>query len=120
VRDAACSTARRGSGQPDARAIHPEDTLGPSPQFRVWHPACQRAAAVRVEGVSDAVYASAVDPGMNFTLNRPLMDGTSQARIAEIGAVASQLTNYQSWHDVWLMLAKRAESEQRWLDAASY
>jgi len=25
------------------------------------------------------------DRGMNFTLNRPLMDGTSQARIAEIG-----------------------------------
>src|SRR5205823_7823597 len=25
-----------------------------------------------------------------------------------------------SWHAVWLGLAKRAEAEQRWLDAASY
>jgi hypothetical protein len=60
------------------------------------------------------------DPGMNYTLNRPLMDGTSQARIREVGAVASQITDYQSWHDVWLTLAKRAEAENRWLDAASY
>jgi pimeloyl-ACP methyl ester carboxylesterase len=60
------------------------------------------------------------DPGMNYTLNRPLMDGTSQARIAEIGAVAKQITDYQSWHDVWLKLAQTAEAEQRWLDAASY
>jgi hypothetical protein len=27
------------------------------------------------------------DPGMNYTLNRPLLDGTSPARIKEIGAV---------------------------------
>jgi alpha/beta hydrolase fold len=60
------------------------------------------------------------DPGMNYTLNRPLMDGTSQARISEIGAVAPQITDYHSWHDVWLKLAKRAETEERWLDAASY
>jgi pimeloyl-ACP methyl ester carboxylesterase len=60
------------------------------------------------------------DPGMNYTLNRPLMDGTSQARIAEIGAVAKQITDYQSWHDVWLKLAQTAEAQQRWLDAASY
>jgi hypothetical protein len=60
------------------------------------------------------------DPGMNYTLNRPLMDGTSQARIREVGAVASQITDYQSCHDVWLTLAKRAEAENRWLDAASY
>jgi hypothetical protein len=31
------------------------------------------------------------DPGMNYTLNRPLLDGTSPARIKEIGAVAPQI-----------------------------
>jgi pimeloyl-ACP methyl ester carboxylesterase len=60
------------------------------------------------------------DPGMNYTLNRPLLDGTSPARLKEIGAVAPQIKNYESWHTVWLGLAKRAEAEKRWLDAASY
>jgi len=60
------------------------------------------------------------DPGMNYTLNRPLLDGTSSSRIAEVTAVAPQITDYASWHDVWLGLAKRAEAEHRWLDAASY
>ena len=60
------------------------------------------------------------DPGMNYTLNRPLLDGTSSARIKEIGAVAPQIKDYESWHATWLGLAKRAESEKRWLDAASY
>lgn len=60
------------------------------------------------------------DPGMNYTLNRPLLDGTSSARIKEIGAVAPQIMDYDSWHAVWLGLAKRAEAEERWLDAASY
>jgi hypothetical protein len=60
------------------------------------------------------------DPGMNYTLNRPLLDGTSSARIKEIGAVAPQIKDYESWHAVWLGLAKRAEAEQRWLDAGSY
>jgi hypothetical protein len=57
------------------------------------------------------------DPGMNYTLNRPLLDGTSPARIKEIGAVAPQIKDYESWHAVWMGLAKRAESEKRWLDA---
>ena len=60
------------------------------------------------------------DPGMNYTLNRPLLDGTSSARIKEIGAVAPQIKDYESWLATWLGLAKRAESEKRWLDAASY
>ena len=60
------------------------------------------------------------DPGMNYTLNRPLLDGTSSARIKEIGAVAPQIKDYESWHATWLGLARRAESEKRWLDAASY
>jgi hypothetical protein len=60
------------------------------------------------------------DPGMNYTLNRPLLDGTSAARIKEIDAVAPQIKDYESWHAVWLRLAKRAEAEKRWIDAASY
>src|SRR5205814_728063 len=60
------------------------------------------------------------DPGMNYTLNRPLLDGTSSARIKEIGAVAPQIKDYESWHATWLGLAKRAESEKRWLDAAGH
>jgi hypothetical protein len=60
------------------------------------------------------------DPGMNYTLNRPLLDGTSPARLKEIGAVAPRIKDYESWHTVWLELAMRAESEKRWSDAASY
>ena len=59
------------------------------------------------------------DPGMNYTLNRPLLDGTSAARITEISAVAPQIKDYERWHAVWLGLAKRAEAEKRWIDAAS-
>ncbi len=54
---------------------------------------------------------------MNYTLNRPLLDGTSPARLKEIGAVAPEIKDYKSWHTVWLGLAKRAEREQRSLDA---
>ena len=60
------------------------------------------------------------DQGMNYTLNRPLLDGTSPARLTEIGAVAPQIKDYDSWHTIWLGLAKQAEAEERWLDAASY
>ena len=60
------------------------------------------------------------DPGMNYTLNRPLLDGSSPARMKEIGAVAARIKDYGSWHEVWLELATKAESEQRWADAASY
>ena len=45
------------------------------------------------------------DPGMNYTLNRPLLDGTSAARIKEIDAVAPQIKDYESWHAVWLRLS---------------
>jgi hypothetical protein len=47
------------------------------------------------------------DPGMNYTLNRPLLDGTSAARITEISVVAPQIKDYESWHAVWLGLASR-------------
>jgi hypothetical protein len=60
------------------------------------------------------------DPGMNYTLNRPLLDGTSATRLKEIGAVAHRIRDYESWHTVWLELATRAEAEKRWADAASY
>jgi hypothetical protein len=57
---------------------------------------------------------------MNYTLNRPLLDGTSPARLKEISDVAPSIKDYDTWHRVWLDLAKRAESEKRWIDAASY
>ena len=60
------------------------------------------------------------DPGMNYTLNRPLLDGLSPPRLKEISEVAPKIKDYESWHAVWLGLAKRAEAEKRWLDAASY
>lgn len=60
------------------------------------------------------------DPGMNYTLNRPLLDGTSPARLQEVGAAAPRIKDYESWHTAWLELARRAEAEARWADAASY
>ena len=60
------------------------------------------------------------DVGMNYTLNRPLLDGTSPSRLEEISAVAPRIKDYGSWYAVWLELAQRAEAEKRWLDAASY
>ncbi len=60
------------------------------------------------------------DLGMNYTLNRPLMDGQAKARIQEVGAVATQIKDFESWGAAWLGLAKKAEKEQRWLDAATY
>jgi pimeloyl-ACP methyl ester carboxylesterase len=60
------------------------------------------------------------DPGMNYTLNRPLLDGLSPPRLKEVSAVAPKIKDYESWHTVWLDLARRAEAEKRWLDAASY
>jgi hypothetical protein len=60
------------------------------------------------------------DPGMNYTFNRPLLDGTSPARLKEVGSIASQISNYDTWYTAWLGLAKKAEAEKRWLDAASY
>ena len=60
------------------------------------------------------------DLGMNYTFNRPLLDGTSPARLKEVGAIAPRIKDYDSWHSAWLELSKRAEAEKRWLDAASY
>ncbi len=60
------------------------------------------------------------DLGMNYTLNRPLFDGQAKARIQEVSAVAAQIKDFDSWHTVWLGLAKTAEKEHRWLDAATY
>jgi len=60
------------------------------------------------------------DLGMNYTFNRPLLDGTSPARLKELSPIAARIKDYDSWHKVWLEIAKKAESEKRWADAASY
>jgi hypothetical protein len=60
------------------------------------------------------------DPGMNYTLNRPLLDGTSPARLKEVRSIVPKIKDYDSWHSSWLGLAKTAEKEKRYLDAASY
>jgi pimeloyl-ACP methyl ester carboxylesterase len=60
------------------------------------------------------------DLGMNYTLNRPLLDGQAKTRIQEVSAVAPQIKDFDTWYTVWLGLAKLAEKEQRWLDAATY
>jgi hypothetical protein len=60
------------------------------------------------------------DVGMNYTFNRPLLDGTSPARLKELSAIAPRIKDYDSWYTVWLEVAKKAEAEKRWLDAASY
>jgi hypothetical protein len=60
------------------------------------------------------------DLGMNYTFNRPLLDGMSPARLKELSAIAPRIKDYDSWYTVWLEVAKKAEAEQRYLDAASY
>ena len=60
------------------------------------------------------------DQGMNYTFNRPLLDGTSPARLKELSAIAPRITDYESWHKVWLETARKAEAGKRWADAASY
>jgi hypothetical protein len=60
------------------------------------------------------------DVGMNYTFNRPLLDGTSPARLKELSAIAPRIKDYDSWYTVWLEVAKKAEAEKRYLDAASY
>lgn len=60
------------------------------------------------------------DLGMNYTLNRPLLDGQAKARIKEVSAAAPQIKDFDSWSTVWLGLARTAEKQKRWLDAATY
>jgi hypothetical protein len=60
------------------------------------------------------------DVGMNYTFNRPLLDGKSPARLKELSAIAPRIKDYDSWYSVWLEVAKKAEAEKRYLDAASY
>ena len=60
------------------------------------------------------------DVGMNYTFNRPLLDGESPARLKELSAIAPRIKDYDSWHTVWLEVARKAEAEKRWSDAASY
>ena len=60
------------------------------------------------------------DLGMNYTLNRPLLDGNATARIEVAKALAAKIVDFVTWHSAWLDLAKRSEAEGRWLDAATY
>jgi len=60
------------------------------------------------------------DAGMNYTFNRPLLDGTSPARLKELSPIAPRIKDYDSWYAAWLEVAKKAEAEKRYLDAASY
>ena len=57
------------------------------------------------------------DPGMNYTLNRPLLDGNSPARLKEVSSIVPKVRDYDSWYSSWLALAKTAEKEKRYLDA---
>ena len=60
------------------------------------------------------------DAGMNYTLNRPLLDGQAKNRVEAVRAIAPRITDFASWTEAWLELAKGAEGEKRWLDAATY
>ena len=42
------------------------------------------------------------DVGMNYTFNRPLLDGTSPARLKELSAIAPRIKDYDSWYTAWL------------------
>ena len=37
-------------------------------------------------------------------------NGTSPARLKEVGAIAPRIKDYDSWHTAWLDLARRAEA----------
>jgi len=74
----------------------------------------------QAEQKGGAYFYFLADEGMNYTLNRPLLDGHATNRIEEIRAVAPEIKDFDSWYKVWLGLAKRAEAEGRWLDAATY
>jgi pimeloyl-ACP methyl ester carboxylesterase len=60
------------------------------------------------------------DLGMNYTLNRPLLDGKATARIEIAKALAAKIVDFDTWHSAWLDLARQSEAEGRWLDAATY
>ena len=74
----------------------------------------------QAEQKGGAYFYFLADEGMNYTLNRPLLDGHATNRIEEIRAVAPEIKDFDSWYKVWLGLAKQAEAAGRWLDAATY
>lgn len=49
-----------------------------------------------------------------------LPEGRQKRESEKWGAVAPRIKDFDSWNRVWLDLAKGAEKEQRWLDAATY
>jgi hypothetical protein len=76
---------------------------------------------LRGEEISRMAYFRLLaDLRMNYTLNRPLLDGQAASRIEEVRAIAPQIKDFATWHTAWLALARTAEKEQRWLDAATY
>src|SRR5580658_1302358 len=60
------------------------------------------------------------DLGMNYTLNPPMLHGTSPTRTKTLSAIAPLIKDNESWYRVWLETAQKAEAEKRWADAASY
>jgi pimeloyl-ACP methyl ester carboxylesterase len=58
------------------------------------------------------------DQGMNFQMNRVLTYGEGAGRLEEIKALAARITDFASWFTEWMVLARRAEEEQRYLHAA--
>ena len=66
-----------------------------------------------------AFYRLLPDYGMNYTLNRPFNDGAATDRVELARKLAPRIVDFKSWTEVWLEQAKRAESEERWRDAAS-
>jgi hypothetical protein len=82
---------------------------------------CLPATIVKTDGDDAMPFIRMLPhPGMNYTFNRPLLDGTSPPRLKELSAISPRIKDYDSWHAVWLKVAKKAEAEKRHLDAASY
>jgi pimeloyl-ACP methyl ester carboxylesterase len=93
-------------------------TVNPAPST-----AAHRRAADRIgdlEGHTMTYFHILKDLGMNYTLNRPLLDGNAPARLEAIQALAAKIVDFDTWHDAWLGLAKQSEADSRWLDAATY
>jgi pimeloyl-ACP methyl ester carboxylesterase len=78
------------------------------------------SAQIKGEQKGGTYFYFLADESMNYTLNRPLLDGHAISRIEEVRAVAPEIKDFDSWYRVWLGLAKHAEAQAQWLDAATY
>jgi pimeloyl-ACP methyl ester carboxylesterase len=61
-----------------------------------------------------------VDEGMNYTANRPLIDGEAAGRVDTLRRLAPGIVDFASWSSIYLDLAQQAEADEQWLDAATY